>query len=67
MINKYNEMLRKTHGKNITVQIQSYIEDDGSEWYYYTSARYGESDAYETIEEAYKEADSYLRGVREWW
>ena len=67
MLDRYNAMLRKTHGKNITVQIKSYIEDDDSEWYYYTSAKYGDSNAYETIEEAYKEADSYLHGVGELW
>lgn len=64
---KYNEMLRKTHGENITVQIRSYIEDDDSEWYYYTSARYGDSDAYETVKEAYEDADAYLHGVGELW
>lgn len=60
MLDKYNEMLRERHGKNITVEIKSYIEDDGSKWFYYTSSRYGDSDAYKTIEEAYDEADTYL-------
>ena len=64
---KYNEWLRETHGHEITVELKSYIEYDNSEWFYYTSARYGDSDAYETIEEAYKEADSYLHGVGELW
>ena len=67
MLNRYNDMLRKTHGENITVEIKSYIEDDDSEWYYYTSTKYGDSNAYETIEEAYKEADDYLHGVGELW
>lgn len=34
MLEKYNAMLKEVHGKNITVQIKSYIEDDGSEWFY---------------------------------
>lgn len=67
MIDKYNAMLREKHGQKITVKIKSYIEDDGSEWYCYTSRRYGDSDSYETIEEAYKEADIYLCGVGELW
>ena len=67
VLDKYNAMLKETYGEHITVQIKSYIEDDGSEWYYYTSARYGDSDAYETVEEAYKEADDYLCGVGELW
>lgn len=67
MIKKYNAMLKEVHGKNITVQIKSYIEDDGSEWFYYTSKKYGNSDAYKTIEEAYKEADIYLKGIGELW
>lgn len=65
MLDKYNKMLRDTHGKNITVQIKSYIEDDDSEWYYYTSAKYGDSDSYKTIEEAYENANDYLCVVGE--
>lgn len=65
---KYNTMLRETHGKNITVEIKSYIEDDDSVRFYYTTARYGDSDdTWDTAEEAYKEADCYLRGVGELW
>lgn len=65
---KYNAMLRKTHGKNITVEIKSYIEDDDSVRYYYTTARYGDSDdTWDTAEGAYKEANSYLHGVGELW
>lgn len=67
MLEKYNAMLKEVHGKNITVQIKSYIEDDGSEWFYYTSRKYGNSDTYKTIEEAYKEADIYLKGIGELW
>jgi hypothetical protein len=67
LLRKYNSMLREKYGEDITVKIKSYTEDDGSEWYYYTSRRYGDSDAYETIEEAYKEADCYLDGVGVLW
>lgn len=67
MLEKYNAMLREIYGENITVKIKSYIEDDGNEYYYYTSKKYGDSDAYETVEEAYKEADIYLRGIGELW
>lgn len=67
MLEKYNAMLREKHGQKITVQIKNYIEDDDSEWYYYTSAKYGDSDTYETIEEAYEQADLYLCGVGELW
>lgn len=67
MLNKYNSMLREKHGQSITVELKSYIEDDGSEWFYYTSARYGDSDGYETIEEAYSAADLYLCYVGELW
>lgn len=65
---KYNAMLRETHGKNITVSVKSYIEDDDSVRFYYTTARYGDSDdTWDTAEEAYKEANSYLHGVGELW
>lgn len=67
MLEKYNLMLKADFGENITVQIKSYIEDDGSEWYYYTSSRYGDSDAYETAEEAYAAAAIYLSYVGELW
>lgn len=68
MIEKYNAMLREEYGKDITVEIKSYIEDDNSEWYYYTSARYGDSDnAFESIEEAYNDACIYLSYVGELW
>jgi hypothetical protein len=67
MLDKYNAMLKEEYGEYITVKIKSYIEDDGSEWYYYTSNKYGDSDAYETIEKAYKEAGIYLCGAGEMW
>lgn len=59
-IEKYNDMLKEKYGENITVKIKSYIEDDGSRWYYFISTKYGESDSFETIEKAYEQADIYL-------
>lgn len=66
-LQKYNAMLREKHGETITVELKSYTEDDGSEWFYYTSARYDDSDAFEAIEEAYDDADLYLCYVGELW
>lgn len=66
-VDECNEELRNTHGKSITVEVKSYVEDDDSIWYYYTSVKYGDSDAYETIEEAYENANDYLHGVGELW
>lgn len=66
-VDECNEELRNTYGKYISVEVKSYVEDDGSIWYYYTSAKYGDSDAYETIEEAYENANDYLNGVGELW
>lgn len=66
MLDKYNAMLKEKYGKDITVKLISYIEDDGSEWYSYTSARYEDSNnAFETIEEAYSDACLYLSYVGE--
>lgn len=59
MMDKYNKMLKAEYGENITVEIKGGF-DDGNEFFYYTSARYGDSDRFETIEEAYKEASNYL-------
>ena len=67
MLCKYNKMLKERHGKNITVEIKSYVEDDDSIWYYYTSARYGDSDGFQTVKEAYDDADLYLSYVGELW
>ena len=68
MINKYNAMLKEEYGQDISVEIVSYIEDDDSEWYCFTSARYGDSDnAFETVEEAYNDACLYLSYVGELW
>lgn len=61
----FDAKLRKTFGENITVQLHAYEEDDGSIWFYYTSAKYGESDAYVTASEAYDMASNYLNGVGE--
>ena len=63
ILEKYNSMLKEMYGQNITVQIKSYIEDDGNTWFYFTSVRYGDSDAYASIEEAYKQADMYLKSL----
>lgn len=65
LVDKYNAMLRERYGQNITVEIKFYVEDDDSIWYYYTSAKYGDSDAYETAEVAYENADDFLDGVGE--
>lgn len=67
VLREYEEMLRKTHGESITVYLKSVIDDDGEAYYYYVCAKYGESDNYDTPEEAYKEADDYLRGVGVLW
>lgn len=66
-VEQCNDKLRNDYGQNITVQIKSYIEDDGSIWYYYTSARYGDSDSFEAINEAYDDACLYLSYVGELW
>lgn len=63
---EYNQKLKDEYG-DVTVEIKSYIEDDGSTYYYYTSARYGDSDAFETIEEAYSDACIYLSYAGELW
>ena len=67
MVEKYNEMLRDEYGQNITVQLRSCTEDDGNVLYYYTSARYGDINSFETIEEAYSDACLYLSYVGELW
>lgn len=64
---EYNEMLRNTHGECITVQLRTVVNNDGDAYYYYTSANYGNSDNYDSPEEAYKAADDYLRGAGELW
>ena len=64
---KYNAMLRDTHGDDITVEIKSRVGYDDSVRYYFV-ASFGESDdAWDTVEEAYEEADCYLHGVGELW
>lgn len=67
MLDKYNAMLKEKHGKTITVEIKSYVELDDTTWYYYTSTRYGDSDGFQTIKEAYDAADLYLCYVGELW
>ena len=58
-----NEMLRANHGEHITVRVKSYVDDDGTDRYYYTSRKYGNSRAFDRATVAYAEADNYLRGV----
>lgn len=62
-IQVYNDKLLERYGPSITVKIKSYIEDDGSIWFYYTSSKCGDSDAYETIEQAYESANDYLNDI----
>ena len=62
-----NEELKNRHGHTLTLRVKSYIEDDGSKRYYYNSTKYEDSDAYETIEEAFEEANDYLNGIGELW
>ena len=64
MLDKYNAMLMETHGQHITVRIKKVPRKNK---YYFSSRKYGNSVEFDTIEEAYKEADCYLRGVGEWW
>lgn len=64
ILDKYNSMLREKHGQNITVKIKKVPRVS---LYFFTSRKYGNSIAFNTIEEAYKEADIYLRGVGEYW
>ena len=64
MLDKYNAMLREKHGQHITVKIKKVSKQDK---YYFSYRKYGNSDAFNTIEEAYEEANCYLRGVGEWW
>ena len=60
---KYNEKLKQTYGKNITVFIEPYIEDDLSIWYKVVGEIAGDIDSFDKVEEAYKFADDYLRGL----
>ena len=67
ILHMYNKMLREEYGEGVTVEIKSYEEDDGTTWFYYTSARYGDSYAFETAKEAYDDACIYLSYVGEIW
>ena len=73
LLDEYNSKLQGKYGypisrdgKGMGVHLESY-EDNGNRMFYYTSQRYGESDAYDTIEKAYEEACIYLDGVGELW
>lgn len=65
MLERYNTLLKEKYGANITVELKSYTEDDNSTWFYWDSARC-DSDACETVEEAYRNACAYLDRVGEW-
>ena len=61
MLQKYNDMLKQEYGDTITVELVSYVEDDDSVLYTYTSQNYGnDHPAFETIEEAYNDVCMYL-------
>ena len=59
-IDKYNKMLKEEYGEDITVEIQNYIDDDGSKVYCFSSALNGDSEGFETSREAYDYACMYL-------
>ena len=63
MLAKYNAMLKEEYGKDITVEIKSYIEDDDTVWYCFTTMRYGSNDGFASLEEAYKAAKWYLNSL----
>lgn len=67
LVEFFNAKLRNAYGQEITVQIDAYEEDDGSVWFYYTSSRYGDSDAFHTAIQAYDAAGLYLSYVGELW
>lgn len=61
---KYNEMLRQKHGREVSVVIKRRVDDDdGSVSYYYHSQFFGDSDGYETAELAFDAADDYLTNI----
>jgi uncharacterized protein YvpB len=63
MLAKYNAMLKEEYGKDITVEIKSYIEDDDTVWYYFTTMRYESNDSFASLEEVYKAAKWYLNSL----
>lgn len=67
ILENYNARLRDKYGKDITVQLKSRIDEDGSEKFYYTSAKYGNSKDYNTVYTAFIKADRYLQGIGELW
>ncbi len=65
-IDNANQKLKADFGPDITVHIASRnIAKNGG--FYYVSARYGESDEFPTVEEAYKAAVVYLREAGNLW
>ena len=63
IVDKYNQKLRETYGENITVKILYILDDDGLYKFYYSGARCGESDWYNSPAEAYTNADDYLKNI----
>lgn len=59
----YNKKLQEMHGKSIKVKIKSFYDNDDDNTYYYYVNKYGESDYYETPEQAYEAADDYLTNI----
>jgi len=64
LLDLYNERLRSRHGPDITVEIKKVPRTKN---FYYTTRKYGDSDHFSSIEEAYARADEYLCGVGELW
>ena len=57
---EYNRRLREMYGGDLTVWICSDEDDDGQEYFYYRGSLCGTSEYYDTAEEAFAEAISYL-------
>lgn len=65
MLEKYNAMLKEEFGENITVELQSFMDDDDVERFYYTTTGFGESSSFDAVEDAYADACIYLRYTAE--
>lgn len=58
-----NNTLKNKYGNTVFCLIEPYKEDDGTVWYKYPWHDVGgivEWNSFETVEEAYEDADSYL-------
>lgn len=62
MLEQYNKKLRERHGDGIAVEILDCHDDDDHIYYVYTT-RFGVSDIYETVEQAYEMANDYLDNI----